>query len=272
LSPCCAKRNQAASVFRTEDLLHDLPDVVQVFVADLHEHASARMEQFASEQQAIAEIRQVRVQSEFPRVPVGLDHLGLTRQVRVVVVLHIAFADERLEIRAELHAVGRVDVDHLHLAAEPLVLEQRVHDDERVAEDEPILPLVLVLVRLEHLVRDRVLRVGEQVEHRQLLFARVGLKRFEDRLRREAFVNEEGQRRNLERLALGLARPVQERARQRPQPLRRLADRADLHDRLTPRVLHGRGEDAVTLGQTPLDEGEEPLPLLAGRVLTVPLH
>ena len=60
----------------------------------------------------------------------AFDHLGLASQVLVRSVLDVALAHERLKIRAEFDSIWRVDVDHLHLPAEALVLEQAVHHDQ----------------------------------------------------------------------------------------------------------------------------------------------
>ncbi len=134
------------------------------------------------------------MQPEFPRVAVGLDHLGLAGHVRVVVVSDIALAHERLEVGAELHPVWRVHVDHLHLAAEALVVQQRVHDDEGVAEDQPIDPRIPVLVGPEHLIRYGTLWIAEQLEHAELWvrrFLAVRFQRLDDRLGAEPLVHEQ---------------------------------------------------------------------------------
>ena len=82
---------------------------------------------------------------------------------------HISLAHERLKIRPELNPIRRVDVDHLHLSAEALVLQQRVHHDEAVTEDQPIYPFVLILVSLGDGVGEWALGIAEQVEHVRLL-------------------------------------------------------------------------------------------------------
>ena len=70
------------------------------------------------------------MQPQLPRIPVRLHHLRLSREIRIIPILHVPLPHERLEIAPELHAVRRIDVDHLHLPAHPLVLQQRVHHDE----------------------------------------------------------------------------------------------------------------------------------------------
>jgi hypothetical protein len=55
-----------------------------------------------------------------------------------------ALADEGLEVAAVLDAVGRVDVDHLHLPGHALLLQQAVHHQQAVAGDQPVGPAAVV--------------------------------------------------------------------------------------------------------------------------------
>ncbi|MGC8908126.1 MAG: hypothetical protein ACP5M0_11880 [Desulfomonilaceae bacterium] len=57
------------------------------------------------------------------------------------------------EVGAVLDAVGRVEVDHLHLAGHALFFEERVHHQERIAGDQAVRPAVLVLVELDGLAQ-----------------------------------------------------------------------------------------------------------------------
>src|SRR5207249_3195315 len=63
--------------------------------------------------------------------------------------------------------VGRVDVDHLDLAAQVLVVKQRLHYVQRVAAYEFVLPALVVGVELDALasvaLAERLLEVGEEV-------------------------------------------------------------------------------------------------------------
>ena len=197
--------------FRPEHLVHDLPDMVQVGVRHLDEDAARRMEQLAGDQQPVADIGQERVDAELPGVAVRLHHLRLAHHVVVGAVGHVALAHERLEVRAELHRVGRVHVDGLDLAAEPLVAEQRVHHHQRVAEDHPVHPPVPVLVCLEQPVADGEVALPEEVEQVDLPVPGVSFQRLEDGRRREALVHEQGERRHVEGGPFGLTRPVEER-------------------------------------------------------------
>ncbi len=76
--------------------------------------------------------------AQLPGVAEGLDHFRFLGQVFVLAVLDVALVDEGLEVGAVLDAVGRVDVDHLHLAGHALLLQQRVHHQQAVACNQSI--------------------------------------------------------------------------------------------------------------------------------------
>ena len=63
-----------------------------------------------------------------PGVAEGLDLLGLAGDVVGLAVLDVAAGGGPLEVTVELDAVGRVDVDALHLATQALALGQAGHD------------------------------------------------------------------------------------------------------------------------------------------------
>jgi hypothetical protein len=88
----------------------------------------------------------------------------------------------------------------------------------------------------------------------------------DDGLGGEPLVDEEGERGHVEREPLGLAGPVEERARQRPELLRR---RLDPRDGFISLGVVGRG---LQPGSLRGDLGDQRLALLAGRVLAVPLQ
>ena len=121
------------------------------------------------------------------------------------------------QLRAELDAVGRVHVDHLDLALEALLLGQRGHHQQRVAEDHPVGPVLLVAVELDELLE---LDAVEVVEERQLglglALARRVAQVLDDRLRADLLLDVDGDDRHLE----VAARPA------RPCPSRRAAGRA----------------------------------------------
>ena len=189
--------------------------MVQVLIRNLHEDRARLGEQITRQQQTVAQIGEVRVQPQLPGIPVSLDHLRLAGQGLVVVVADVALADERLKIGAELHAVGRIDVDHLHLPAEILVVQQRVHHHQRITEDHAVLPAVGVFVGLHQLFGEGTVGVAEEAEEVELLVSLVAGDAVENRLGGETLMNEEGEGRHLEGEAFGLAGPVEKGALQR---------------------------------------------------------
>src|SRR2546422_11660217 len=87
-----------------------------------------------------------------------------------VISLITAFVGGRIEsllkVRVVADSVRRVDVDHLHLAAYTLVVQQRLHHLQRVAANQLVLPALLVGVELYALrsigLAQRLLEAGEE--------------------------------------------------------------------------------------------------------------
>ena len=123
--------------------------------------------------------------AERPGIAICLDHLRLAREGGVVLP-DVALVDAWLEVAAVLHAIGWVHVDHLDFAGHALAFQQRVHDDERVAQNEAVRPIDIVLIEL-HRFAERQLRIGEQAE---LLDLRA-TNSVDDRLCRDALVDVE---------------------------------------------------------------------------------
>ena len=215
------KRNLRHEAIRAEHFVHDFAHMMQVGVGHLHENAPRRVQQLARQQKPVAQVRQIRMDAELPCVAVRLHRFRLARQAVVVAVDDIALAHEGLEVRAELHAVRRIDIDRLHLPAEPLVAEQRVHDDQRIAEDQPVDPAVAVFVSLQYAVAQRQIAFAEQVERPCRSFARMAFQRLQYGGGRKPLMNEQRQGRDVERQPFGLPRPVQKGPRQRRQFVRR---------------------------------------------------
>ena len=76
--------------------------MVEIFIADLDKDAAAGCEQFAAKQKSIAQIREITVQAELPRIAIRLHHLRLAGKIGIVIVAHVALANERLKVAAEL--------------------------------------------------------------------------------------------------------------------------------------------------------------------------
>ena len=139
---------------------------MHIFIPDLHEHAARLGQQFAGGRQPLAQVGQVRVNPQLPRVAEGPNLLGLAGGVLGLAVLHVALAGADLPVGAELDAVGRVEVDGLHPAAEALLFGQAGHDQQRVAEDHAVGPVLLVPVEVDLLVElaGAAVEVGEERE------------------------------------------------------------------------------------------------------------
>lgn len=86
-------------------------------------------------------------------------------------------ASAPLEVAVELDAVGRVEVDALHLPAQTLALGEAGHDLEGVAEDHAVAPVLVVGVELG-LVRalGNTVEVGEEIggDHPLVVLAFLG--------------------------------------------------------------------------------------------------
>src|SRR5206468_9471905 len=100
---------------------------MQVLLADLHEDRAAGMQEFPREAQTIAQIGQVGVDAELPRVSERADNLRLARQITIATVTNIPLVNERLEVRSVSHAIRWVAVDHLDLLSATLLPEHRLH-------------------------------------------------------------------------------------------------------------------------------------------------
>jgi len=74
--------------------------------------------------------------------------LGLASHMIGLTAFDIASGGGPLEVAVELDAVGRVEVDALHLAAQSLAPGQAGHDLQGVAEDHAVAPVLVVLVEL----------------------------------------------------------------------------------------------------------------------------
>ena len=132
---------------------------MNISFTNLHEDRAALRQQVARHGQAVAQIGQVGVDAVAPGVPKSLHLLGLAGDVLGLAVLHVAAGGGPLEVGIELDAVGRVDIDALHLAAQALALRQRGHGLQAVAEDHAVRPVSVVAVEF-----GRCRAVGQTVE------------------------------------------------------------------------------------------------------------
>jgi hypothetical protein len=203
---------------------------MNVVLADLHEHASALVQQLSCNGQTIAKVAEVAVHPERPRVPVGLDLLRLPRKRVVLAVLHLALVNTRLEIAVVGDPVRRIDVNHLDVTAEVLLVEQGVHHQQRVAQHHPVHPELVVLVELDGL-GDRQALVPEETElHGFVLHQR------DDVLRPDDLVLVERDRVHLDLGALRLAGPDELRVEVRVVLVLHLRRHLHLVEAVVPRL------------------------------------
>ena len=109
-----------------------------------------------------------------PCVAEGLDLLGFAGDVVGLAVLDVAAGGGPLEIGIKLDAVRRVEVDALDFAFQAFAFGEGGHDEQAVAENHAIGPVLVVLVKFGfvHAGRDAV-EVGEEVDAGRVAFARL---------------------------------------------------------------------------------------------------
>ncbi|AEO46714.1 hypothetical protein F11_01220 [Rhodospirillum rubrum F11] len=140
---------------------------MHVLVADLDEDRAAIGQQVAGDGQAIAQIGQIGVNAIAPCVAEGPDLFGFAGNVILVAVLHIAAGRRPLKIAVEFDAIGRIEIDALHLAAQPFALGQTRHDGKRIAQDHPVGPIGVVLIELgRRLLVGQAVEIGKQIDGR----------------------------------------------------------------------------------------------------------
>jgi hypothetical protein len=109
-----------------------------------------------------------------PGVAERLHLLGLARDVGLLAVLHVARLRRHLPVGVELDAVGRVEIDALHLPPQPLALGETRHHLQAVTQDHAVRPVLAVLIELGALLGVvEAVEVGEVVlEQARLLVLR----------------------------------------------------------------------------------------------------
>src|SRR4051794_1283493 len=97
---------------------------MDVLIADLDETRPRLRQEFARCGKAIAQVAQIRVDAQLPGVSKRPDLLRFPRHIVDPPVLDLSASSCSLPVGAKADAVRRVDVDHLHLAAELLALRE----------------------------------------------------------------------------------------------------------------------------------------------------
>ena len=96
--PLFLKGDQRNEIFLPKHLIHQRPDAVDIFIADLHEDRAGIGEQIAGDGEAVAKVGEIGVDAVAPGVAEGFDLLGLAGDVVGVAVLHVAAGGGPLEV------------------------------------------------------------------------------------------------------------------------------------------------------------------------------
>ena len=100
-----------------------------------------------------------------PGVAEGLDLFRLAGDVVGVAVLDVAAGGGPLEVAVEFDAVGRIEIDALHLAAQAFALGEGGHHLQAVAQDHAVLPVAVMLIELGlSAVVGQAVEVGKEID------------------------------------------------------------------------------------------------------------
>ncbi|MBA7711472.1 hypothetical protein ES703_120435 [subsurface metagenome] len=103
-------------ILTTKSFIHQGSYKVHVLITNLNEHAACFRQQVAGHHQPVTQISQIRMYAQLPGIPEGFYLLRLAGGVPGAAIFHIPLAGAHLPVRAELDAIGRVKVNHLHSA------------------------------------------------------------------------------------------------------------------------------------------------------------
>ena len=109
-------------VYFAEHFIHQITKPVNVFITNLHKDGAGIRQQIPRDGEPVPQVGEIAVDAVAPGVAEGFDLLRLAGDVADIAVLHVAAGGGPLEVAVELDAVGRIEVDALHLAAQALAL------------------------------------------------------------------------------------------------------------------------------------------------------
>ena len=121
---------------------------MHILIPDLHKYRPGIGQQIPRHGQPVPQISQIRMNPIPPGIPKRLHLFRLAGDVVDVAIFYIAAGGGPLEIGVEFDAVGRIEIDALHLAAQAFAFGQRRHDLQAVAENHAVGPVGVVLVEL----------------------------------------------------------------------------------------------------------------------------
>src|SRR2546427_22745 len=95
-----------------------------VLVADLDKDRSSFCEEIESHGEPVAQVSEIRMDAQLPGITKSANLLWLPGGICGLAVLYIPLPRAHLPVRPEFDAVGRVEVDTLHLTLETFLLSQ----------------------------------------------------------------------------------------------------------------------------------------------------
>ncbi len=162
----------ANKIFFPKHLIHQRPNPMHILIPNLHKDRARIGQQIPRHGQPVAQIGQVGMNAVAPGIAEGFDLLRLAGDVVGVAIFHVAAGGGPLEVGVEFDAVGRIEIDALHLAAQPFALGQGGHHLKAVAQDHAVAPVLVVLVELRLIdAFGYAVEVGEQIELLRLRLA-----------------------------------------------------------------------------------------------------
>ena len=207
--------NLSDEVVAPKHFVHQTPYQMHVFVADLDEDTARFREEIARSHKAITKAGQVGVDAVLPSVAKCFDLFGLAHQILDLAILHVAFAGGDLPVGTELDAVRRIKVDHLDATLEPFLLGQARHDEQAVAENQAVGPVLFVLVEIDLFgeVVVKAVEIGEQVKLRRFFGLDAGSQVVDQRLRVNLLLDVDRHGGDFERHLVELVLPLPDKLR-----------------------------------------------------------
>src|SRR5205823_1623810 len=122
LAPCFGDNYLTDEILIAEHFIDYCTNAVDVFVAYLNEERTGVSEEIAGNDEPVAQVREITVDSVAPSVTKRFDLLWLASDVISLAVLHVAAGRGPLKVTVKLNAVRGVDVDALYLTAKSFAL------------------------------------------------------------------------------------------------------------------------------------------------------
>ncbi len=133
----------------SKNFIANFPDMMHVLITDLYKYTAAVCKKLPHQQQPVAQICQVRMNSKLPCIAERFDHFRFLRQIFVFSVFYITLINKRLKIGAVFDSIRRIDIGHLHLSCHSFFFKQRIHDNKAVPRNHAVGPVYAVLIEFD---------------------------------------------------------------------------------------------------------------------------